>query len=113
MKPGTAIVAFLDWSDPQRGSVTARLGKPPPHLILAADCCYVDPGKLRKRPKTHSNKMPLEFIIIIITNIIIILGIIIIPDCRASQVFCSRQASQYTALHSAAQAALQDTSNDA
>lgn len=70
-----------------------------------------------------------EFIIIIITKfiiiiiitffffvfifIIMIIYVIIILDCRALQVSCSRPALQYAALQTAAQATLQDTSNDA
>lgn len=37
-------MAALDWSAADRGETTARLAQPPFGYILAADCCYVDPG---------------------------------------------------------------------
>lgn len=38
-------MAALDWGAPDRGATTARLRQPLPDYILAADCCYVDPGE--------------------------------------------------------------------
>lgn len=37
-------MADLDWGAADRRETTARLAQPAPDYILAADCCYVDPG---------------------------------------------------------------------
>ena len=43
--PGRAEVAALDWAVADRAEATARLRQQQFDYILAADCCYVDPGQ--------------------------------------------------------------------
>ena len=39
-------MAALEWGGPDMSAAAAQLASPPPDFLLAADCCYVDPGAL-------------------------------------------------------------------
>lgn len=50
--PGRAEVAALDWAAADRAEATARLKQQAFDYVLAADCCYVDPGQGHRRSGT-------------------------------------------------------------